>query len=99
MSRSLKKGFPFVDEKLKKKIYKQIKEKKIGLYNIRTWSRNSEIQPYFVGCKFEVHNGKNFTLFEITKDMVGHKLGEYSITRKYAAVKHKKVKKKVITKR
>ena len=82
MSRSLKKG-PFVDDSLIKKI----KNLKIGDKTvIRTWSRSSTITPEMVGFNFEVHNGRNFTKIFVIEDMVGHKLGEFALTRKF--IKH-----------
>ena len=80
MSRSQKKG-PFVDEKLYLKVSKQIAE---GTYDpIKTWARSSTIIPEFVGYTFMVHNGKMFHKVLVTEDMVGHKLGEFSITRTF----------------
>jgi small subunit ribosomal protein S19 len=80
MGRSQKKG-PFVDEKLYLKVSKQIDE---GTYNpIKTWARSSTIIPEFVGYTFMVHNGKMFHKVLVTEDMVGHKLGEFSITRTF----------------
>ncbi|MDD5634597.1 MAG: 30S ribosomal protein S19 [Candidatus Omnitrophica bacterium] len=78
MSRSIKKG-PFVDEKLREKIQKMIEtgSKK----PIKTWSRRSVILPEFVGLTISVHNGKIFKPLFITENMVGHKLGEFAITR------------------
>ena len=80
MARSSKKG-PYVDKKLFKKIMKMIEsgDKKI----IKTWARNSDIPPEFVGFTFAVHNGKDFIPVYITEQMVGHKLGEISFTRKF----------------
>jgi small subunit ribosomal protein S19 len=78
MSRSLKKG-PFVDAKLLAKVVKQIQT---GIKDpIKTWSRRSTIVPEFVGYTFMVHNGKMFHKVFVTEEMVGHKLGEFSITR------------------
>lgn len=80
MSRSLKKG-PYVDERLLGKVMKMIEksEKKI----IKTWARDSDIPPEFVGFTFAVHNGKEFTPVYVTEQMVGHKLGEFSWTTKF----------------
>lgn len=80
MSRSLKKG-PFIDKYLLKKIeiLNLINKKEI----IKTWSRRSTIYPQFVGHTFNVHNGKEHISVYITEDMVGHKLGEFSPTRKF----------------
>ena len=79
MSRSSKKG-PFVDPKLLKKISSvKPEDNKV----IKTWSRASEISPEMVGHIFAVHNGKDFIEIRINEDMVGHRLGEFSITRKF----------------
>ena len=82
MTRSLKKG-PYVDPKLLKKVMKMIErqEKKI----IKTWARDCDIPPEFVGFTFAVHNGKEFLPVYITEQMVGHKLGEFSWTTKFKA--------------
>lgn len=80
MSRSSKKG-PFVDPKLIKKIEKQKIEGTHG--PIRTWARSSVISPEMVGVTFEVHNGRDFLNVFVTESMVGHKLGEFSPTRKF----------------
>lgn len=79
MSRSLKKG-PWCDEKLLKKV-KNSKpmDKKI----IKTWSRSSTIFPEMVGFTFGVHNGKDHIPVLVTEDMVGHKLGEFSPTKRF----------------
>lgn len=82
MSRSLKKG-PFIDPRLLEKIAKV----KVGSRDIiKTWSRDSTISPEMVGYVFGVHNGKDFITVSPTEDMVGHCLGEFSLTRKF--VKH-----------
>ena len=78
MSRSLKKG-PYVDEKLLKKVLNRKPEDG----PIRTWARNSEISPEMVGFVFEVHNGKDFLEVRVSEDMIGHHLGEFSLTRKF----------------
>ncbi|UDQ97582.1 30S ribosomal protein S19 [Lentisphaerota bacterium WC36G] len=78
MARSVKKG-PFVDDHLMKKVEKlNAEDKKTP---IKTWSRRSMILPDFVGHTFEVHNGKAFQTVFVTENMVGHKLGEFAITR------------------
>ena len=82
MSRSTKKG-PYVDPKLMKKISRS---KPSDGTVIKTWSRDSEISPEMVGYIFGVHNGKNFIEVRVTEDMVGHRLGEFSPTRKF--IKH-----------
>lgn len=79
MSRSLKKG-PYVDPKLLLKIAK-IKPDSGDV--IKTWSRASEIAPEMVGYTFGVHNGKTFIEVKINEEMVGHRLGEFSLTRKF----------------
>jgi len=79
MSRSLKKG-PFIDEKLLKKV-KNLKSGDKTI--IKTWSRGSVISPEMVGFVFGVHNGKQHIEVSITEDMVGHKLGEFSPTKKF----------------
>lgn len=79
MSRSIKKG-PWVDPKLLKKISKlKFGDKTI----IKTWSRDSMISPEMVGFTFGVHNGKIHTPVTIVEEMVGHRLGEFSFTRKF----------------
>lgn len=80
MGRSSKKG-PYVDPKLMKKVQKMDEggQKKI----IKTWARNSAIAPEFVGHTFGVHNGKQHIPVFVTENMVGHKFGEFSPTRKF----------------
>ncbi len=79
MSRSSKKG-PYVYEKL----FKKIANLKPGDKTvIKTWARNSEIAPEMVGFTFGVHNGKDFIPVRITEEMVGHRLGEFSLTKKF----------------
>lgn len=79
MARSLKKG-PFVDEYLMKKVQEMNKSGKKEV--IKTWSRRSTIFPDFIGHTFAVHNGKEHIPVYVTEDMVGHKLGEFALTRK-----------------
>jgi len=80
MSRSLKKG-PYVDEKLQKKV---LKAKETGDKKaIKTWARASTITPIMVGMNFGVHNGRDFLNVFVDENMVGHKLGEFSSTRKF----------------
>ena len=79
MARSLKKG-PFIDERLMKKIQKLNESNKKEV--VKTWSRRSTIFPDFVGHTIAVHNGKDFVPVYVTEDMVGHKLGEFALTRK-----------------
>lgn len=91
MSRSAKKG-PYIDEKLLKKVTRQ---KQTGdRLVIKTWSRDSQIPPEFVGHKFAIHNGRNFIEVLISETMVGHRLGEFAPTRTFRS--HGKVTKKVI---
>ena len=80
MARSLKKG-AFVEESLLNKINKMNEENKKTV--IKTWSRRSTIYPQFVGHTIAVHNGKDFIPVYITEEMVGHKLGEFALTRKF----------------
>jgi len=80
MPRSLKKG-PFIDEKLLKRItsMNQTGEKRV----IKTWARRSTISPEMVGHTLAVHNGKQFIPVYVTENMVGHKMGEFSLTRQF----------------
>ena len=80
MARSLKKG-PFVDPSLQRKVDKS--QTSGSRQVIRTWSRRSMITPEFVGMTFHVHNGKLFVPVYVTENMVGHRLGEFSPTRKF----------------
>jgi len=80
MSRSLKKG-PYVDIKLMEKVT-AAKIKGDGK-PIKTWARRSSIAPEMVGLTFDVHNGKDFYKVFVTESMVGHKLGEFVLTRKF----------------
>src|SRR3990170_4665621 len=80
MPRSLKKG-PYVDQKLLKKIGRlKVGDKTI----IKTWARSSTIIPEMIGFTFGVHNGKTHIPVFVTEEMVGHKLGEFSLTRSFA---------------
>ncbi|MEK7657833.1 MAG: 30S ribosomal protein S19 [Patescibacteria group bacterium] len=79
MSRSSKKG-PYIDQKLLKKISKLKPDDKTV---INTWSRDSEISPEMIGFIFGVHNGKIFIPVKVTEDMIGHRFGEFSLTRKF----------------
>ena len=80
MSRSTKKG-PFIDEKLLMKVQRAVQagDKK----PIKTWSRRSMILPEFIGLTIAVHNGKQHVPVYITDQMVGHKLGEFALTRTF----------------
>ncbi len=82
MTRSAKKG-PWVDQKLLKKI-KNLKSGEAA--PVKTWSRASEIAPEMVGFSFAVHNGKDFIEVRINEDMIGHRLGEFSPSKKF--IKH-----------
>ncbi len=81
MARSIKKG-PYVDHYLLKKV-EDAKADGKGNKVIKTWSRRSTIIPDFIGVTFAVHNGKKFIPVFVTDNMVGHKLGEFSLTRTY----------------
>ena len=80
MPRSTKKG-PFIDEKLLGRItsLNQTGEKRV----IKTWARRSTISPEMVGHTLAVHNGKQFIPVYVTENMVGHKVGEFSLTRTF----------------
>ena len=77
MARSSKKG-PYVDPILLKKVVAGMGQKGAA---IKTWSRDSQIAPDFVGRYFQVHNGRQFVEVFITEDMVGHRLGEFAPSR------------------
>lgn len=81
MGRSLKKG-PFVEEKLRKRVF-ALESHKEKRKVIKTWSRRSTVLPEMVGLTIAVHNGKKFIPVFITENMVGHKLGEFSPTRTF----------------
>ncbi len=87
MSRSLKKG-PYVDEKLFRKV--EIQNAQDNRTPIKTWARACTIVPEFVGHTFRVHNGRQFIEVFCTEDMVGHKLGEFSLTRIFRGHTQKK---------
>ena len=80
MGRSIKKG-PFVDAHLIKKVdaVRATNDKR----PIKTWSRRSTVLPDFVGLSIAVHNGKQHIPVYVTENMVGHKLGEFSLTRTF----------------
>jgi len=80
MARSIKKG-PFCDDHLVKKVQvaRQANDRKV----IKTWSRRSTVLPDFVGLTFAVHNGKKFIPVYVTENMVGHKLGEFALSRTF----------------
>lgn len=80
MARSVKKG-PYLDQSLMKKIdtLNEKQDKQV----VRTWARRSVITPLMVGHTIAIHNGKKFIPIYITENMVGHKLGEFALTRTY----------------
>ena len=78
MARSLKKG-PYVDPRVLKKVI----DAKPGAGTIKTWSRACTISPEMIGFTFGVHNGKEFINVYVTEEMVGHRFGEFSPTRKF----------------
>jgi small subunit ribosomal protein S19 len=80
MARSLKKG-PFIDAHLQKKVEaaSAINDKRV----IKTWSRRSTVVPQMIGLTIAVHNGNKFIPVYVTDNMVGHKLGEFSVTRTF----------------
>jgi len=80
MSRSLKKG-PYIDERLMKKVLEA--KKSSGKVKILTWSRSCVISPEMVGLTIAVHNGREHIPVFVVEDMIGHKLGEFSPTRKF----------------
>ena len=88
--RSMKKG-PFVDDHLMKKVETMNREgdKKV----IKTWSRRSTVVPEMVGHTIAVHNGNKFVPVYVTENMVGHKLGEFSLTRIFKGHSGKKAEK------
>ncbi len=79
MTRSLKKG-PYIYDRLLKKIDGK-KPEQMGV--IKTWARASVISPEMLGFTFGVHNGRDFIEVKVTEDMVGHRFGEFSPTRKF----------------
>ncbi|MEL7471952.1 MAG: 30S ribosomal protein S19 [Planctomycetota bacterium] len=87
MSRSLKKG-PYVDPKVYAKVAKQHEDG--SNQPIKTWARRCTIVPEFVGRTFQVHNGRTFIEVFVTEEMVGHKLGEFAITRTFRGHTNKK---------
>ena len=91
MARSIKKG-PYVFDRLLKKVQNLNETGKKEV--IKTWSRRSTIFPEFVGHTFAVHNGNKFIPVYVTEDMVGHKLGEFALTRTFGGNGADKKKKK-----
>jgi small subunit ribosomal protein S19 len=90
MARSIKKG-PFVDDHLQKKVedMNRQREKRV----IKTWSRRSTVTPEMVGLTVAVHNGNKFIPIYLSENMVGHKLGEFALTRTFKGHSGKKVEK------
>ncbi len=88
MTRSLKKG-PFIDEKVLKKVTTILNTG--AKKTFKTWSRRSTISPEMVGFTIEVHNGKTHIPVYVTESMVGHKLGEFSLTRTFRGHSSKKI--------
>src|SRR5262244_3501219 len=82
MGRSTKKG-PYIDERLEKRVEElnRQRQKKV----LKTWSRRSTIAPEFVGHTLAVHNGRKFIPVYVTENMVGHRLGEFALTRTFKA--------------
>jgi small subunit ribosomal protein S19 len=80
MARSIKKGF-YVDPSLQDKVEQA--QQAGARKPVQTWSRRSTITPDFVGVTFNVHNGKSFVPVYVTENMVGHKLGEFALTRNF----------------
>ncbi|MDD2566189.1 MAG: 30S ribosomal protein S19 [Candidatus Gracilibacteria bacterium] len=80
MTRSLKKG-PYIYDRLVSKVTKMSESGKKGV--IKTWARDCTVLPEFVGQTFGVHNGKAHIPVFVTENMIGHKLGEFSITRRF----------------
>ncbi|UFX82785.1 30S ribosomal protein S19 [Candidatus Absconditicoccus praedator] len=80
MSRSLKKGF-YINQRLLGKVnkMKETGEKKV----LKVWDRASQISPEMVGFTFAVHNGKQFVSVYVTEEMIGHRFGEFSLTRTF----------------
>ena len=80
MARSIKKG-PFIDGHLVKKVEKAVETR--DRKPVKTWSRRSTILPNFIGLTIAVHNGKQHVPVLISENMVGHKLGEFALTRTF----------------
>ncbi len=82
MARSLKKG-PYVDPKLMKKVLAMLEQPQTQRRPIKTWSRRSMIVPEMIGLTFAVHDGRKHVPVYVTEQMVGHKLGEFVLTRTF----------------
>jgi small subunit ribosomal protein S19 len=92
MARSIKKG-PFIDAHLLKKVEEMARQRDKRV--IKTWSRRSTVFPDMVGLTIAVHNGKGFIPIYISENMVGHKLGEFAMTRTFKGHSGKKAEKVV----
>jgi len=91
MARSLKKG-PYIEPSLQRKVERVVQSG--SKQPLRTWSRRSMITPEMMGLTLQVHNGKLFVPVYVTENMVGHRLGEFSPTRKFTGhASDRKVKK------
>lgn len=93
MSRSSKKG-PYIDDKLQKKV--KLSQQTGAKTPIKTWARDSQIPPEFVGATLSIHNGKNFKEVFVTESMVGHRLGEFAPTRTFRG--HGRMVKRIMSK-
>lgn len=82
MARSLKKG-PYIDPKLMKKVLAMMDKSPADKRPIKTWSRRSMIVPEMIGLTFAVHDGRKHVPVYVTEQMVGHKLGEFVLTRTF----------------
>jgi len=87
MARSLKKG-PYVEERLYRRVERLNQQGRRE--PMKTWARDCTVVPEFVGHTFKVHNGRAFMDVFITEDMVGHKLGEFALTRTFRGHTNKK---------
>ena len=93
MSRSIKKG-PYIDTNLLNKVKRQ--KESSDRTPIKTWARSSQIPPEFVGHRIAIHNGRKFVEVLVSESMVGHRIGEFALTRTFKG--HGKVTKRVIEK-
>ena len=80
MPRSIRKG-PFIDSHLQKKVEQAVAEN--SKRPIKTWSRRSMVLPEMVGLTIAIHNGRQHVPVQVNENMVGHKLGEFALTRTY----------------
>lgn len=88
MTRSSFKG-PFIQGHLSKKLLKKVPAQAENL-----WARSSTILPENVGHRWKIHNGRNFVILQVTESMIGHKFGEFALTRRKGVSKKKKVRKR-----